>query len=283
MVSFFVVAVLIFAAVFAPLLTPHDPFNPATLNLMNGFSKPMTPNQFTGESFVLGTDDQGRDIFAAILYGMRISLFVGFAAVILAMILGILLGMLAAYAGGRTDAIIMRIADIQLTFPPILIAMLIFGVAKGITPVELREEMAIIVLILSIGLSDWVQFARVVRASAMIERQKEYVEAAILIGRKPVAVALRHILPNVLNSVFVIATISLALAIIAEATLSFLGVGAPPTQPSLGTLIRIGQGFLFSGEWWIILFPALTLLMLALSVNLLGDWLRDTLNPKQGN
>ena len=283
MVSFFVVVVLIFAAVFAPLLTPHDPFNPATLNLMNGFSKPMTPNQFTGESFVLGTDDQGRDIFAAILYGMRISLFVGFAAVILAMILGILLGMLAAYAGGRTDAIIMRIADIQLTFPPILIAMLIFGVAKGITPVELREEMAIIVLILSIGLSDWVQFARVVRASAMIERQKEYVEAAILIGRKPVAVALRHILPNVLNSVFVIATISLALAIIAEATLSFLGVGAPPTQPSLGTLIRIGQGFLFSGEWWIILFPALTLLMLALSVNLLGDWLRDTLNPKQGN
>ena len=283
MVSFFVVVVLIFAAVFAPLLTPHDPFNPATLNLMNGFSKPMTPNQFTGESFVLGTDDQGRDIFAAILYGMRISLFVGFAAVILAMILGILLGMLAAYAGGRTDAIIMRIADIQLTFPPILIAMLIFGVAKGITPVELREEMAIIVLILSIGLSDWVQFARVVRASAMIERQKEYVEAAILIGRKPVAVALRHILPNVMNSVFVIATISLALAIIAEATLSFLGVGAPPTQPSLGTLIRIGQGFLFSGEWWIILFPALTLLMLALSVNLLGDWLRDTLNPKQGN
>ncbi|MGI9351195.1 MAG: ABC transporter permease [Rhizobiaceae bacterium] len=282
-VSFIVVIVLVFSAVFAPLLTAHDPFDPGTLNLMNGFSKPMTPNQFTGESFILGTDDQGRDIFAAILYGMRISLFVGFAAVILAMTLGILLGMLAAYAGGRTDAIVMRIADIQLTFPPILIAMLIFGVAKGITPVDLREEMAIIVLVLSIGLSDWVQFARVVRASAMIERQKEYVEAAILIGRKPIAVALRHILPNVLNSVFVIATISLALAIIAEATLSFLGVGAPPTQPSLGTLIRIGQGFLFSGEWWIILFPSLTLLMLALSVNLLGDWLRDTLNPKLGN
>ena len=267
-------------AVFAPLFAPHDPFDPSTLNLMNGFTPPMEPNAFTGESFWLGTDDQGRDVFSTILYGMRISLFVGFAAVLFAMVLGIFLGLTAAYAGGRTDAIIMRIADVQLTFPAILIAMLIFGIAKGITPVHLRDQMAIWVLILSIGLSDWVQFARVVRGAAMVEIRKEYVEAAILIGRSPFAIVFRHILPNVLSPVMVIATISLALAIIAEATLSFLGVGAPPTEPSLGTLIRIGQGFLFSGEWWILLFPSATLLALALSVNMLGDWLRDTLNPK---
>lgn len=280
LVSSGVAFVLILMAVFAPLFAPYDPFNPATLNLMNGFTAPMEPNAFTGDTFWLGTDDQGRDVFSTILYGMRISLFVGFAAVLFAMVLGISLGLTAAYAGGRTDAIIMRIADVQLTFPAILIAMLIFGIAKGITPIHLRDQMAIWVLIISIGLSDWVQFARVVRGAAMVEKQKEYVEAAILIGRSPFAIVFRHILPNVMSSVMVIATISLALAIIAEATLSFLGVGAPPTEPSLGTLIRIGQGFLFSGEWWILLFPSVTLLALALSVNMLGDWLRDTLNPK---
>ncbi len=174
----------------------------------------------------------------------------------------------------------MRVADVQLTFPAILVAMLIFGIAKGVTPVEYRDQIAIWVLILAIGLSDWVQFARVVRGATLVETKKEYVQAAQLIGRSGAAVMMRHILPNVLSPVLVIATISLALAIIAEATLSFLGVGAPPTQPSLGTLIRIGQGFLFSGEWWILFFPACTLLALALSVNLLGDWLRDALNPK---
>ena len=174
----------------------------------------------------------------------------------------------------------MRIADIQLTFPAILVAMLFFGIAKGVTPPEYRDQMAIWVLILAIGLSDWVQFARVVRGATLVEKNKEYVQAARLIGRGSLPIMIRHILPNVLNSVLVIATISLALAIIAEATLSFLGVGAPPTEPSLGTLIRIGQGFLFSGEWWILFFPAVTLLILALSVNLLGDWLRDALNPR---
>jgi peptide/nickel transport system permease protein len=205
---------------------------------------------------------------------------VGFAAVMLALVIGVTLGLLAGYLGGWTETIIMRIADVQLTFPAILVAMLIFGIAKGITPPENRDQMAIWVLILAIGLSDWVQFARVVRGATMVEKSREYVQAARLIGRRPVSIMLRHILPNVLNPVLVIATISLALAIIAEATLSFLGVGAPPTQPSLGTLIRIGQGFLFSGEWWILLFPAITLLALALSVNLLGDWLRDALNPR---
>jgi peptide/nickel transport system permease protein len=211
---------------------------------------------------------------------MRISLFVGFAAVLFAMTLGVLLGLVAGYIGGWTETIIMRIADIQLTFPSILVAMLIFGVAKGVTPVEYRDQMAIWVLIIAIGLSDWVQFARVVRGATLVEKNKDYVQAARLIGRRGPAIMLRHILPNVLSPVLVIATISLALAIIAEATLSFLGVGAPPTQPSLGTLIRIGQGFLFSGEWWILFFPAITLLALALSVNLLGDWLRDALNPR---
>ena len=279
-VSLCVVVLMVLAAVFAPLIAPHNPFNPATLNLMNGFTPPMEPNAFTGEEFWLGTDDQGRDVFSTILYGMRISLFVGASAVMLAMILGVILGLLAGYLGGWVETIIMRIADVQLTFPAILVAMLIFGIAKGITPPEYRDQMAIWVLILAIGLSDWVQFARVVRGATLVEMNKEYVQAARLIGRAPLAIMIRHILPNVLNSVLVIATISLALAIIAEATLSFLGVGAPPTQPSLGTLIRVGQGYLFSGEWWILLFPAGTLLALALSVNLLGDWLRDALNPR---
>ena len=280
MVSSFVALLLILSAVFAPLVATSNPFDPSTLNLMNGFSAPMEPNAFTGETFLMGTDDQGRDVYSTILYGMRISLFVGFAAVLLAVVLGIILGLLAGYFGGWTDSIIMRTADVQLTFPSILVAMLIFGIAKGITPVEYRDQMAIWVLILAIGLSDWVQFARVVRGATLVEKSKDYVAAARLIGRKPFAIMLRHILPNILSPVLVIATISLALAIIAEATLSFLGVGAPPTQPSLGTLIRIGQGFLFSGEWWILFFPACTLLALALSVNLLGDWLRDALNPR---
>ena len=279
-VSFVVVVLLVMAAVCAPLLAPYDPFNPATLNLMHGFTPPGEANAFTGESFLLGTDDQGRDVFSTILYGMRISLFVGFSAVLLAMVLGVFLGLVAGYVGGWTETIIMRVADVQLTFPAILVAMLIFGIAKGITPAEYRDQMAIWVLILAIGLSDWVQFARVVRGTTLVEKNKEYVQAAKLIGRSPLAIMLKHILPNVLSPVLVIATISLALAIIAEATLSFLGVGAPPTKPSLGTLIRIGQEFMFSGEWWILLFPAGTLLALALSINLLGDWLRDALNPR---
>lgn len=280
MVSFVVVVLLVSGALLAPLIAPHDPFDPATLNLMNGFTAPGAPNAFTGESFWLGTDDQGRDVFSTILFGMRISLLVGFAAVLLGMTIGVTLGLIAGYRGGWTETIIMRVADVQLTFPAILVAMLIFGIAKGFTPVEYRDQIAIWVLILAIGLSDWVQFARVVRGATLVETKKEYVQAAQLIGRSGTAIMIRHILPNVLSPVLVIATISLALAIIAEATLSFLGVGAPPTQPSLGTLIRIGQGFLFSGEWWILFFPACTLLALALSVNLLGDWLRDALNPK---
>ena len=274
-VSSIVAAVLILAAIFAPFIAPYDPFNPRTLNLMNGFTPPMSES-FSGSYFLLGSDHQGRDVFSAILYGSRVSLMVGLSAILL----GVTLGLIAGYRGGLTDTIIMRIADVQLSFPSILIALLIFGIARGIIPPNQRESMAIFVLIFSIGLSDWAQFARTVRGSTMVERQKDYVSAARIIGVKPVFILIRHILPNVLGPVLVIGTIGLALAIIAEATLSFLGVGVPPTQPSLGTLIRIGQQFLFSGEWWILFFPAITLVLLALSVNLLGDWLRDALNPR---
>ncbi|MCC5957850.1 ABC transporter permease [Roseinatronobacter sp. S2] len=272
--------ILILGAVFAPLIAPYDPFNPASLNLMDGFTPPMEPNAFTGNVYWLGTDNQGRDVFSTILYGARISLFVGFAAVLFAMTLGITLGLIAGYRGGWVDSLLMRVADVQLTFPSILLALLIFGVARGFIPPAYREAMAIWVLIVAIGLSEWVQYARVVRGATMVEKNKEYVQAARVIGAHPVKILLRHILPNVMGPVLVIATIGLALAIIAEATLSFLGVGVPPTQPSLGTLIRIGQQYLFSGEWWILLFPSITLLALALSVNLLGDWLRDALNPR---
>jgi peptide/nickel transport system permease protein len=278
--SFLSVFSLVLVAIFANLIAPTNPFDPASLNLMNGFTAPMSPNVFTGDTFILGTDDQGRDLFSAILFGLRVSLFVGIMAVSLAAFMGILLGLLAGYMGGLVDNLIMRLADVQMTFPSILVAMLIYGIARGVLPPELRNEMAITVLILSIGLSEWVPFARTVRGSTMIEKEKEYVAAARLIGLSHWQIMIRHILPNILSPVLVIATITLALAIIAEATLSFLGVGAPPTEPSLGTLIRIGQDFLFSGEWWILLFPALTLLLLALSVNLFGDWLRDILNPR---
>ncbi len=279
-VSFAVVVVLILLAVFAELVAPTNPFDVGSLNLMNGFTPPMQPNEFTGEVFPLGTDDQGRDLLSAIIFGLRVSLFVGLTAVILAMVLGVSLGLLAGYRGGWVDSLIMRAADIQVTFPSILIAMLIFGVARGLLPPSMRDELAISVLIISIGLSEWVPFARTVRGTTLVEKEKEYVQAARLIGLSSGQIMLRHILPNVLSPVLVIATITLALAIIAEATLSFLGVGAPPTEPSLGTLIRIGQDFLFSGEWWILIFPSATLLSLALSVNLLGDWLRDILNPR---
>lgn len=242
----------------------------------------MTPNEFTGNVFVLGTDDQGRDLFSAILYGLRVSLTVGFSAVLLALFIGVSLGLIAGYMGGWIDAIIMRIADIQLTFPSILIAMLIFGVMRGLLPADQRDEFAVIVLIVSIGLSEWVQFARTVRGATLVEKEKEYIAAARLIGLRRSQIMRRHILPNVSGPLLVISTITFAIAIIAEATLSYLGVGAPPTEPSLGTLINIGQDYLFSGEWWILLFPALTLLALTLSVNLLGDWLRDTLNPRLG-
>jgi len=271
---------IILASAFAPWIAPYTPFQSASLDLMNGFTPPFSANEFSGDFFLLGADSQGRDVFSAILYGARISLLVGFSAVAFAAILGVSLGLLAGYKGGWVDSLIMRIADVQLSFPAILVALLIFGVFRGIMPSHMQDQMAIYVLILSIGLSDWVQYARTVRSSTMSEKNKEYVQAAKLFSVPAPVILFKHILPNVTGPILVIGTIGLALAIILESTLSFLGVGVPATQPSLGTLIRVGQDYLFSGEWWITLFPGFTLLVLALSVNLLGDWLRDALNPK---
>lgn len=278
--SFVVSVVMIGAALLSPWLALQDPFNPAVLNLMDGMTAPRVANEFTGNSFVFGTDPQGRDMYSAVLYGTRVSLLVGAASVVFSAGLGVFLGLLAGYVGGKTEAVIMRIADIQLSFPAILIALLVFGVARGVIPPGQQESATLILLILAIGLSNWAQYARTVRGSTLVEKGKEYVQAARVIGRSPLVIMVRHILPNVMGPVTVIATINLALAIIEEATLSFLGVGMPPTQPSLGTLIRIGQQFLFSGEWWILFFPAMTLIILALAINLLGDWLRDATDPR---
>ncbi|NKB59320.1 MAG: ABC transporter permease subunit [Alphaproteobacteria bacterium] len=263
----------------APWLAPYDPFNAASLDLMDAFTAPAWTAE--GDSrFLLGTDDQGRDILSTLIYGGRISLIVGFAAVAFSIILGVGVGILAGYVSGWVETVIMRIADVQLTIPAILIALMVDGVARSALPLEMREDMAIYVLIFSIGISDWPRYARVTRGATLVERNKEYIQAARIIGIHPVTIMLRHVLPNVMGPVLVLGTIGLALAVITEATLSFLGVGVPPTTPSLGTLIRIGNNFLFSGEWWITLFPAVALVVLVLAVNLLGDWLRDALNPK---
>lgn len=274
-----VTTIFFLGALFAPWISPHNPFDLATLSLLDSLNPPAWMEGGTA-TFVLGTDDQGRDLLSAILYGSRISLAVGFASVAFAAVLGISLGLLAGYTGGRTDSIIMRIADVQLTFPSILIALLIDGTVRGVLGGINREESAFTVLVVAIGLSFWVQYARTVRSSTLVERNKEYVQAARMMGLHPVLIMVRHVLPNVMGPVLVIATINLALAIITEATLSFLGVGIPPTQPSLGTLIRIGNDFLFSGEWWITIFPGIALAVLVLAVNLVGDWLRDAMNPK---
>ncbi len=267
------------SALLAPWIAPQNPFDPASLDLNNAFSPPAWTEKGVPR-FPLGTDDQGRDVLSTIMHGARISLGVGTAAVLFALVFGVSLGLLSGYLGGRVDAFIMRVADIQLSFPAILIALLVDGVARVALPSESHDEIAIPVLILAIGVSGWVQYARTVRGSTMVEKSKEYVQAARVIGRPPLAIMLRHVLPNVMGPVLVIATIHIATAIITEATLSFLGVGVPPTRPSLGTLIRIGNEFMLSGEWWITVFPGIALVTLVLSVNMLGDWLRDALNPK---
>jgi peptide/nickel transport system permease protein len=271
---------ILLMAFLAPLLAPHTPFDPATLSLSDGLKPPILVSPDGDWTFPLGTDDQGRDVLSSIMYGTRLSLIVGFASVIVAMVIGIALGLVSGYVGGATDAVIMRIADVQLTFPAILVALLIDGVVRGIISVQRHDEIAIFVIVGAIGLSFWVQYARTVRGSTMVEKGKEYVQAARVIGRRPLSILVSHVLPNVMGPVLVIATIHVATAIITEATLSFLGVGVPPTRPSLGTLIRVGNDFLFSGQWWITVFPGAALVILVLSVNLLGDWLRDALNPK---
>jgi len=274
-----ITALILFSAVGASWIAPHNPFDLASLDLLDSHIPPAWDEE-GDPRYLLGTDDQGRDLLSAILYGSRISLLVGFSSVIFSLVLGVGLGVISGYVGGTVDAVIMRIAEIQISFPAILIALLVDGILRTMIPHADAERLAIIVLIFSIGISGWVQYARTVRSSTMVEKNKEYVQAARVIGIRPMLIMLRHILPNVMGPVLVIATIHLAVAIITEATLSFLGVGVPPTHPSLGTLIRIGNDFLFSGEWWITIFPSVFLAVLVLSVNLLGDWLRDALNPK---
>jgi peptide/nickel transport system permease protein len=267
------------AALLAPWLAPHDPFDLGSLDLNDAFSPPAW-SEAGRSTYLLGTDDQGRDLLSAILYGTRISLGVSFVAVLIAALIGVALGLLAGYRGGRIDAFIMRIADIQLSFPAILIALLIDGSARVALPPQTHDRLAIPVLIASIAAAGWVQYARTVRGSTLVEKNKEYVLAARVVGRRPLGIMVAHILPNVLGPVLVIATLHIATAIVIEATLSFLGVGVPPTTPSLGTLIRVGNDYLLAGEWWIAVFPGAALVVLVLAVNLLGDWLRDALNPR---
>ena len=278
-VAAIVALTIILAAGMAPWVAPHDPFDLASLSLLDA-SNPPAWIEGGNWSYLLGTDNQGRDVLSAILYGARLSLVVGISAVVVAVLLGVTLGLVAGWRGGVAETIIMRIADVQLSFPAILIALLIDGIARSVLPREVQSEITLYVLIGAIALSAWVQYARTVRGSTLVERNKEYIQAARVIGVHPVKIVLGHLLPNVLGPVLVIATINLALAILTEATLSFLGVGLPPTQPSLGTLIRVGNDYLLSGDWWISIFPGVVLALLILSVNLLGDWLRDALNPK---
>jgi peptide/nickel transport system permease protein len=277
--SFAVVMVVIVGAVFSPFLAPHNPFDLASLSLLDSF-KPPAFLADGDKAYPLGTDDQGRDVLSAIMYGTRISLTVGVLAIGFSLVVGIAVGLLAGYAGGLVDAVLMRIVDVQLSFPAILIALLVDGIARAVLPRALHDSIQLYVLVVAIGIAQWPQFARTVRGSTLVERGREYVMAARVIGIPRVAIMVKHILPNVLGPVLVIATLNLGLAILAEATLSFLGVGLPPTQPSLGTLIRIGNDFLFSGEWWVTIFPGATLAIMVLSINLLGDWLRDALNPR---
>jgi peptide/nickel transport system permease protein len=279
MVAAAVTLLFFLVAILAPVFSVQNPFDPSQLQLMNSRIAPLWTAD--GQSpFLLGTDEQGRDVLSAILYGLRISLAVGVLGVVFAGALGILLGLIAGYVGGAVDSLIMRIADVQLTFPAILIALLVNGVVKSVFGNRLDSASTLAVLVFAIGLSFWVQYARTVRGSVMVEKNRDYVAAAQLIGVPTPVIMLRHVLPNTMGPILVIATINLALAIITEATLSFLGAGMPDTMPSLGTLIRIGNNYLFSGEWWIVAFPGLALAALILSINLLGDWLRDALNPK---
>ena len=278
-ISTIVFLTILICSAFAELVAPYNPFDPFNISLLDAFTPPVWV-EGGSSNFLLGTDQQGRDMLSTIIYGSRISLIVGFASILFAMFLGTFLGVTSGFFGGRYEIIVMRFTDVQLTIPSILMALLVDGIARGFISKSLHNDMAIYVLIFAIGISEWPQFARVTRAATLVEKNKEYISASRIIGLSNFLIMFKHILPNIMRPVLVIFTIGLALAIITESTLSFLGVGVPPTTPSLGTLIRFGNDFLFSGEWWITFFPAIFLVVLALSINLLGDWMRDTLNPK---
>ena len=277
-----VLLVLSLAAFLAPVTAPHDVYDAASFDILDARTPPMWLSGGSG-SFILGTDQQGRDLLSAMLYGMRTSLFIGVGATLLQCLIGVVLGLTAGYAGGRTDSFLMRMADVQLSFSTLMVAIIIsvlVDVLLGRHALALREQLAVPILVLVIGLAEWPQVARTVRASVLGEKKKEYVEAARVIGLPPLRIMFRHIMPNTLSPVLVIATVQVAGAIMSEAALSFLGLGMPVTRPSLGSLIKTGFEYIFSGAWWITAFPGVLLVVLILVINLLGDWLRDFLNPK---
>jgi len=279
MASAVVLALVVLVALLAPWLAPQNPFDPAALDLADARIPPawLAGGQWR---FPLGTDGQGRDLLSVLMYGLRISLLVSVCATLFALVVGVTLGLVSGYAGGRVDNLVMRLADMQLSFPTILVALLIDGLSRSLLPRTMHDRLALFVVIFAIGISTWVQYARTVRGATLVEKNKDYVHAARLIGMGPLRILFQQVLPNVLGPVLVIATLSLGLAILTEATLSFLGLGVPPTSPSLGTLIRIGNEVLFSGEWWVTVMPGVCLVALVLAINLLGDWLRDVFNPK---
>jgi peptide/nickel transport system permease protein len=274
-----IILLLIIGALLAPWLTQTNPYDLASLDLLDSH---LPPAFLEGGDprFLLGTDSQGADVASLILYGLRSSLLVGMLAVSISVGLGTIAGLVSGYVGGMAEGIIMRIADIQFTFPAMLVALLIGGISQSLLSNEARAALAMPIVILALGVSHWPHFARLVRGAVLVERQKDYVAAAKLAGRGPIFVMARQLLPNVLNPIFVLATLDIAFAIMSEATLSFLGFGMPATQPSLGTLIKIGYGYLFSGEWWVAIFPGLTLMILLVAINIFGDWVRDMLDPR---
>jgi peptide/nickel transport system permease protein len=278
-ISAIIIVLMIFGCTFAPIFAPHTPFDPATISIMDN-NMPPAWQDGADPRFLLGTDLQGRDVLSAMLYGGRISLLVGIGAVALSVVIGMTVGLVAGYFGGLTDAVLMRIAEIQFAFPPILIALLFNGILKASLPANVFAQAAVPIMILAIGLAGWVQFARIVRASTMVQRNQDYVAACHAIGLPTVRIVLRHITPNILGPVLVLAMLQIAVAIVTEATLSFLGLGTPLTEPSLGALIQIGSQYLFSGVWWVVIFPGIMLLVMVVAFNLVADWVRDYLNPR---
>jgi peptide/nickel transport system permease protein len=278
-VSLVICVLFIGGAAFAPWIAPTNPYDIRTLDLGNSLLPPIWLSG--GQSpFLLGTDDQGADVLSSILFGLRVSLVVGFASITVSILIGVTLGIIAGYVGGPLDVLIMRAADVQLTFPAFLMALLIGGITQALLSTQMRAQAAIPLVVLALGIAHWPHFARLARSSTMVEKQKDYVFAARLLHQAPSRILATHLLPNVSTPLLVLATLDLAFAIMGEATLSFLGVGVPVNTPSVGTLIRFGYAQLFSGNWWIVVFPSLTLVVLVVSINILGDWLRDELNPR---
>jgi peptide/nickel transport system permease protein len=278
-VSFAIMCLYFLLSFSAPLIAPYNPYDPTTIDIMDSEIPPAWLEN--GDMrFALGTDAQGRDMLSTILYGTRISLMIGICAVLLQAFLGISIGLISGYFGGRLDNFLMRVADIQLSFSTLMVAIIVLAVFQGLFGTELYERLAILMLILVIGIAEWPQYARTVRASVLAEKKKEYVDAVRVIGLNPLRIMFRHILPNTLSPILVISTVQIANAIVSEAALSFLGLGMPVTKPSLGSLINSGFEFIFSGSWWITIIPGIVLVILVLVMNLLGDWLRDVLNPK---